>query len=44
FSNRRVAASLGCSESTVELHVTALLEKAGCESRAQLVARVWGGG
>ncbi|MCA1829702.1 MAG: LuxR C-terminal-related transcriptional regulator [Myxococcales bacterium] len=44
FSNRRVAASLGCSESTVELHVTALLEKAGGESRAQLVASVWGGG
>ena len=44
LSNRRVAASLGCSESTVELHVTALLEKAQCESRAQLVAHVWGGG
>ena len=44
LSNRRVATSLGCSESTVELHVTALLEKAQCESRAQLVAHVWGGG
>lgn len=44
LSNRRVAASLGCSESTVELHLTALLEKAQCESRAQLVAHVWGGG
>lgn len=43
FSNRRVAAELGCSESTVELHVTALLGKADCESRAQLVARFWSG-
>ena len=42
-SNRAVAASLGCAESTVELHITALLRKAECESRSQLVARVWSG-
>ena len=41
LSNRAVAASLECAESTVELHVTALLEKSGCEGRAQLVARLW---
>lgn len=44
LSNRTVAASLQCAESTVELHVTALLEKSQCESRAHLVARLWGGG
>ena len=43
-SNRALAAALGCAESTVELHVTALLEKAQCESRAHLVARLWSGG
>jgi DNA-binding NarL/FixJ family response regulator len=41
MSNRAVAASLGCAEGTVELHVTSLLHKAECESRAQLVARLW---
>ncbi|MGZ6142183.1 MAG: response regulator transcription factor [Myxococcales bacterium] len=43
LSNRRMAATLACSESTVELHVGALLDKAQCESRAQLVARLWRG-
>jgi DNA-binding CsgD family transcriptional regulator len=43
MSNRAVAAQLTCAESTVELHVTALLEKSGCESRARLVARLWSG-
>jgi DNA-binding CsgD family transcriptional regulator len=42
-SNRAIAAALSCAESTVELHVTALLEKSLCESRAQLVARLWSG-
>jgi len=41
MSNRAVAASLGCSEGTIELHVTSVLDKAECESRAQLVARLW---
>ena len=44
MSNRALAAALGCAESTVELHVTALLEKSQCESRAHLVARLWSGG
>ncbi|TMA27789.1 MAG: hypothetical protein E6J78_08955 [Deltaproteobacteria bacterium] len=43
-SNRALSAALGCAESTVELHVSALLDKADCESRAQLVARLWSGG
>jgi DNA-binding NarL/FixJ family response regulator len=40
-TNRRIAAALSCAESTVEQHVTALLEKAGCNSRVELVARFW---
>jgi DNA-binding NarL/FixJ family response regulator len=39
--NKDVAARLGCAEVTVELHVTALLRKAGVESRAALIARFW---
>src|SRR5207244_5068058 len=42
-SNRALSAELGCAESTIELHVSALLHKAHCESRAQLVARLWSG-
>lgn len=41
YTNRRIAAELGCASRTVEAHVTALLDKAGCETRSQLVARVW---
>jgi DNA-binding CsgD family transcriptional regulator len=40
-SNRAVAANLGCSEKTVELHVSALLAKTRCSSRSQLVASFW---
>jgi DNA-binding NarL/FixJ family response regulator len=40
-SNKAVAATLACAESTIEIHVSALLEKAACDSRAQLVARFW---
>jgi DNA-binding NarL/FixJ family response regulator len=40
-SNRTVAARLGCSEKTVELHVSALLAKTRCTSRSQLVAGFW---
>ena len=40
-SNRTVASRLGCSEKTVELHVSALLAKTHCSSRSQLVARFW---
>ncbi len=41
LSNRAIAARLGCSESTVEIHVSAVLSKAEVESRAALVARIW---
>ena len=44
LSNRAIGASLSCAESTVELHVTALLDKSQCESRSHLVARLWSGG
>ncbi len=40
-SNRAVAGRLGCSEKTVELHVSALLAKTRCASRSQLVASFW---
>lgn len=40
--NKTIAAELGCAERTIELHVTACLEKAKCEHRAELVAKVWG--
>lgn len=40
-SNRTVAGRLGCSEKTVELHVSALLAKTRCSSRSQLVASFW---
>jgi DNA-binding CsgD family transcriptional regulator len=37
-TNQRIAAELGCSERTVELHVTHILDKAGVASRTALVA------
>jgi DNA-binding CsgD family transcriptional regulator len=40
-SNRTVAGRLGCSEKTVELHVSALLAKTRCSSRSKLVASFW---
>ena len=40
-SNRTVAGQLGCSEKTVELHVSALLAKTRCASRSRLVASFW---
>lgn len=40
-SNKAIAVELGCGEGTVEFHVTALLAKAECQSRAELVARFW---
>jgi DNA-binding CsgD family transcriptional regulator len=40
-SNKHVAAALGCAERTVELHVTALLGKSGCENRSELIAKFW---
>jgi DNA-binding CsgD family transcriptional regulator len=41
--NRDIAAALGCSERTVEEHVSACFEKAACETRLELVARFWAG-
>lgn len=40
-SNAAIAKALACSEKTVEVHVSAILEKAGAQGRAQLVARLW---
>jgi DNA-binding CsgD family transcriptional regulator len=40
-ANRTIAAMLGITERTVEVHVTALFEKAQVECRAELVARVY---
>jgi DNA-binding CsgD family transcriptional regulator len=39
-SNARVAAELGIAERTVETHVTAILDRAQVESRAELIAEV----
>jgi DNA-binding CsgD family transcriptional regulator len=40
---RQIAAALGISERTVEMHVTATFDKAGAESRGELLAAVWRG-
>lgn len=40
-TNRSIAQRLGCSEKTIELHVSALLAKTRCVSRSQLVAAFW---
>lgn len=42
-ANKEIAAKLGCALRTVEAHVTSILNKARCESRAQVVAHVWRG-
>lgn len=41
-ANATIAAELGIAERTVELHVTALFDRAGVDSRAALVAAVFG--
>lgn len=41
LSNRAIAAVLGCAKRTAELHIAALLEKIGAESRSEIVARFW---
>ena len=40
-TNRTISELLRCAERTVELHVSAMLEKTGSDSRSHLVARVW---
>ncbi|MCU0692976.1 MAG: LuxR C-terminal-related transcriptional regulator [Polyangiaceae bacterium] len=40
--NKQIAQQLGLSGKTVEIHVTAVLRKAGVSNRTALVARLWG--
>jgi DNA-binding CsgD family transcriptional regulator len=40
-SNRALAQALGCAEKTVEVHVSAVLEKSGVGSRTALLAHLW---
>lgn len=40
-ANRTISEWLGCSERTVEIHVSAILVRAGAESRTALVAKFW---
>ncbi len=40
-SNKSIASDLRCSEGTVELHVSALLDKAQAEHRSELIAKFW---
>jgi DNA-binding CsgD family transcriptional regulator len=43
LSNKDIGTALHCSAKTVEVHVTSLLKKSGCEKRTALAAAVWGG-
>ncbi|MCC6999259.1 MAG: helix-turn-helix transcriptional regulator [Deltaproteobacteria bacterium] len=38
FANKAIAARLGCAPSTIEVHVSRILSKAGVGSRAQLIS------
>jgi DNA-binding CsgD family transcriptional regulator len=40
-ANKTIAVRLGCSLRTVEVHVTALFDKAQVDSRAALIAALW---
>ena len=40
-ANKEIAQALQLHEGSVERHVTAILRKAGCDSRARLVATFW---
>ena len=40
-ANKTIAQQLGCAESTVEFHVTALLKKARVSRRSELIAKFW---
>ena len=43
-TNKDIGKELGCTESTVEAHVTQVLRKAGVPRRAALLVKLWGGG
>lgn len=40
-ANKEIAATLGCAERTVEVHVTSLFSKSRCSSRLALLAHLW---
>lgn len=40
-ANKTIAEKLGCTESTIELHVTHILRQAAVDSRAALIAKFW---
>lgn len=40
-ANKTIATELGCATHTVELHVSAILRKAGVDGRAALIAALW---
>jgi DNA-binding CsgD family transcriptional regulator len=40
-ANKEIAVKLGCSEVSVERHVTSLMRKARCDGRARLIVRFW---
>ncbi|HEV3192612.1 MAG TPA: LuxR C-terminal-related transcriptional regulator [Polyangiaceae bacterium] len=40
-ANKEIAVKLGCSEVSVERHVTSLMRKARCDRRARLIVRFW---
>jgi DNA-binding CsgD family transcriptional regulator len=39
--NKSIALGLDCAVRTVELHVSAILDKSGCSARTELVAQAW---
>jgi DNA-binding CsgD family transcriptional regulator len=40
-ANKTISVELGCSDKTVELHVTRLLRKTEVDSRSALIAKMW---
>lgn len=43
YTNKEIAASVGCAEATVEVHMTALFRKSGASTRSGLVRAALGG-
>jgi DNA-binding CsgD family transcriptional regulator len=41
YANLTIAGELRCSMRTIELHVAAILRKANCDSRSEVMARFW---